>query len=151
MEGIVIENRKLNNKYYYMIIKSPEFCKGVKPGQFFMIQPKEFDYIYDPLLRRPFGICDIDEKNGCFSLLYMVVGKGTKLLTTIKEGVKISFSKPVGNSFTLFPNKNIALVGGGIGIAPLYFLCKELKTRNCRITLYFGGQSKEDIVFLDEF
>lgn len=151
MKGIVLKNIKLNDKYYHMVINSKAFCSNVSAGQFFMIQPKEFDYIYDPLLRRPFGVCDIDDNKENFSILYMVVGKGTKLLTTIREGVEIDFSPPIGNSFTIIKNKKVAIIGGGIGIAPLFFLAKELKKNSCDVTIYFGGQSSEDIVFTDEF
>jgi len=60
MKGTVTRNRKLNDKYYYMVIHSEEFVHKSFPGQFLMLQPREFDYFYDPLLRRPFGICDTD-------------------------------------------------------------------------------------------
>ncbi|ADR18918.1 dihydroorotate dehydrogenase electron transfer subunit [Calditerrivibrio nitroreducens] len=151
MIGTVVENIKLNDKYYYMIINNKEFVEKAKVGQFLMVQSKEYDYINDPILRRPFGICDVDYDSGDFSILYMIVGKGTMLLSTFKKGSKIEFSPPLGNSFTIQSKKNVALVGGGIGIAPLYFLAKTLKDNNCKITLYFGGQSEIDIVFLDKF
>lgn len=151
MLGTVVKNQKLNDKYYYMVINSPEFVKEARVGQFLMIQPKEYDYINDPILRRPFGICDINEVKGEFSILYMIVGKGTMLLSTFKEGANIEFSKPLGNMFTLQKDKNVALLGGGIGIAPLYFLAKSLKNEGCKTTLFFGGQSSNDIVFKKEF
>ncbi len=151
MIGTVVKNQKLNEKYFYMVIHCPEFAKEAKVGQFMMIQPKEYDYINDPILRRPFGVCDIDEKKGEFSILYMIVGKGTMLLSTFKEGSTIEFSNPLGNTFTLQKNRNVALVGGGIGIAPLYFLAKSLKNNGCSTTLYFGGQSANDIVFRERF
>jgi dihydroorotate dehydrogenase electron transfer subunit len=151
MKGIVIRNRKLNDKYYYMAINSEEFVRKSFPGQFLMLQPREFDYFYDPLLRRPFGICDTDPIKNEFSILYMIVGKGTSLLSTIKEGSTLDFSPPIGNRFTLLSNKKVAIVGGGIGIAPLFFLAKELKRQGCKTTMFFGGQSAEDIVFTDEF
>jgi len=151
MIGTVVENIKLNDKYYYMIINNEEFANRAKVGQFLMVQSKEYDYINDPILRRPFGVCDIDLEKGNFSILYMVVGKGTLLLTTFKSGSKISFSAPLGNSFTVLKNKKVALVGGGIGIAPLYFLAKTLKDNGCTIIFYFGGQAANDIIFLDYF
>ncbi|MCX8083586.1 MAG: dihydroorotate dehydrogenase electron transfer subunit [Calditerrivibrio sp.] len=151
MIGKIIENRKLNEKYYYMVIENEDFAKEAKVGQFLMVQSKEYDYINDPILRRPFGVCDVDEARGVFSILYMIVGKGTMLMTTFRSGSKIHFSTPLGNSFTIKKHEKVALVGGGIGIAPLYFLAKTLKKNCCEVDLYYGGQSFSDIVFLEEF
>jgi len=66
----------------------------------------------------------------------MIVGKGTSLLSTIKEGSTLDFSPPIGNRFTLLNNKKVAIVGGGIGIAPLFFLAKELKRQGCKTTMF---------------
>ncbi|MGA1847323.1 dihydroorotate dehydrogenase electron transfer subunit [Deferribacter abyssi] len=149
MEGKIVFNKRLNSKYYYMKIENREFVKKCKPGQFFMMKTQIFDYIIDPLLRRPFGICDVDD-NG-FTLLYLIVGKGTNLLTNIKEGSIIKFSEPLGNGFKLVESSKIALIGGGVGIAPLLYLAKELKKKNNSIVLYYGGKSKDDIHLVDEF
>jgi len=59
----------------------------------------------------------------------MIVGKGTSLLSTIKEGSTLDFSPPIGNRFTLLNNKKVAIVGGGIGIAPLFFWQRSSKDK----------------------
>ncbi|MGE4318036.1 MAG: dihydroorotate dehydrogenase electron transfer subunit [Deferribacterales bacterium] len=148
MKGKVIRNQRLNDKYYFLEIKSEEFVRSVKVGQFLMIKPSSNDYTHDPLLRRPLGVADVNGDR--FSLVYMVVGKGTKLLSEFHEGGMIEFSNPLGNSFTLNENKRVALVAGGIGIAPVYWLAKTLKDRGCVVDLYYGGRTVDDVVLLEE-
>ncbi|KAA0257436.1 dihydroorotate dehydrogenase electron transfer subunit [Deferribacter autotrophicus] len=149
MEGKVVFNKRLNGKYYYMKVENRDFVRKCKPGQFFMLKTQVYDYVVDPLLRRPFGICDVDEDG--FTLLYLLVGKGTSLLANIEEGTLIKFSEPLGNGFKLVADSKVALVGGGVGIAPLLYLAKELKKKNNEITLFYGGKSKDDIHLIDEF
>ncbi len=148
MKGKVIRNQRLNDKYYFLEIKSEEFVRSVKVGQFLMIKPSSNDYTHDPLLRRPLGVADVNGDR--FSLVYMVVGKGTKLLSEFHEGGTIEFSNPLGNSFTMNENKRVALVAGGIGIAPVYWLAKTLKDRGCVVDLYYGGRTVDDVVLLEE-
>lgn len=148
MKGKIIRNQRLNDKYYYLEIKSEEFVRSAKVGQFLMIKPNSNDYTHDPLLRRPLGVADINGDR--FSLVYMIVGKGTKLLSEFHEGGSIEFSNPLGNKFTLYENKRVALVAGGIGIAPIYWLAKTLKERGCVVDLYYGGRTVDDVVLLEE-
>jgi len=148
MKGKVVKNQQLNDKYFFLEIKSEEFVTQAHVGQFLMIKPGSQDYTHDPLLRRPLGIADV--KDGKFSLVYMVVGKGTKLLSEFHEGGMIEFSAPLGNRFSLLENKRVALVAGGIGIAPVFWLAKTLKTRGCVVDLYYGGRTVDDVVLLEE-
>jgi len=148
MKGKIVRNQRLNDKYYFLEIKSEEFVREAKVGQFLMINTRQQDYMNDPLLRRPLGVADINGDR--FSLVYMVVGKGTRLLSEAPEGSEISFSAPLGNSFTLLENKRVALVAGGIGIAPVYWLAKTLKNSGCVVDLYYGGRTVDDVVLLEE-
>lgn len=149
MKGTILKNEKLNNKYSLMEIESSEFVKGAKPGQFLMIKAGLQNYLSDPLLRRPFGIVDVNGDS--FRVLYMLVGKGTRLMTESPVGSTIEFSCGVGNGFKPLQNKNIALVAGGVGIAPLLWIAKILKNEGCNVSLYFGGRTEEDIVLIQEF
>jgi len=150
MKGIVLENKILNDKYGIICIKSDEFAQNAAPGQFLMIRPQPYDYIYDPLLRRPLGICDINEKKGTFSLLYMIVGKGTKLLSKIKKKTELSFSEPLGTGFNLTTDKKVAIIGGGVGIAPMTFLSKILHENN-EVDVFYGGAEEKDILLTHIF
>ena len=148
MKGKVVSNYKLNEKYWQMDIQCAEFCEQAEVGQFLMIQPGLQDYLSDPLLRRPFGVADV--RGDVFSIVYMLVGKGTLLLTEVKTGTDISFSVPVGNGFRLKSGKKVALAAGGVGIAPMLMLAKELKNAGCETTLFYGGRSEDDIILLNE-
>ncbi|HCW93774.1 dihydroorotate dehydrogenase electron transfer subunit [Flexistipes sinusarabici] len=150
MKGVVVDNRLLNDKYGLMCIESPEFVKNAKPGQFLMIKTQLHNYLYDPLLRRPLGICDVNLKRGTFSLLYMIVGKGTKLLSNIAKEAVISFSEPLGTPFNLTADKKIAVIGGGVGIAPMLFLTKTLYENNS-VDVYYGGAEEKDILLTHVF
>jgi len=148
MEGKIVRNQKLNEKYYLLEIKCEEFVREAKVGQFIMINTRHQDYTHDPLLRRPLGIADV--RGDRFSLVYMVVGKGTKLLSELSAGSTISFSAPLGSTFTLVKKQRTALVAGGIGIAPVYWLAKTLKETGCVVDLYYGGRTMDDVVLLEE-
>jgi dihydroorotate dehydrogenase electron transfer subunit len=149
MKGIILRNERLNDKYYLMEIESPEFTKDAKLGQFVMVKTGLQDYLADPLLRRPFGLADV--KGGSFLLLYMLVGKGTRLMTESIEGSEIEFSVSLGNGFKPRKGEKVALAAGGVGIAPLLMLARALKDNECEVTLYYGGRGEEDIVLIDEF
>lgn len=149
MKGIILKNERLNDKYRLMEIESPEFVKDAKPGQFVMVKTGLQDYLADPLLRRPFGVVDV--RGNTFRLLYMLVGKGTRLMTESLTGSVIEFSSSLGNGFKPVKGKNVALVAGGVGIAPLLWIAKLLKDDGCTVSLYFGGRNQEDIVLADEF
>lgn len=149
MKGIILKNEKLNGKYRLMEIESAEFVKNSKPGHFVMVKTGLQDYLADPLLRRPFGVVDV--RGNTFRLLYMLVGKGTRLMTESLAGSEIEFSPSLGNGFKAVKEKNVALVAGGVGIAPLLWIAKLLKDNGCTVTLFYGGRNQEDIVLVDEF
>lgn len=148
MEGKIVRNQKINDKYYLLEIKSEEFVREAKVGQFLMINTRHQDYTNDPLLRRPLGVADINGSN--FSLIYMIVGKGTRQLSEMRKGEPISFSAPLGSTFSLVENQRTALLAGGIGIAPVYWLAKTLKEQGCVVDLYYGGRTVDDVVMLEE-
>lgn len=149
MKGKVVSNTKLNDKYYLMEIECEEFVNKAKPGHFMMVKAQQYDYLYDPLLRRPFGVCDIER--GRFKILYILIGKGTNLLSQVKINSTIEFSEPLGNTFKYNGGKKVAMVGGGVGIAPLLFLARYLKNQGAEIDLYYGGKTEDDILMIDEF
>ncbi|MCJ7689302.1 MAG: dihydroorotate dehydrogenase electron transfer subunit [Clostridiaceae bacterium] len=104
---------------------------NVKPGQFFMLKVGSME----PLLPRPISVYDVSEDK--ISFLYQIVGQGTKLLSKLKENDEIQIMGPLGNGFDVEKIKgDIAVVSGGIGIAPLIYLIKKLT--NCKVDLYAG-------------
>lgn len=114
----------------------------VKSGQFFMLKAWNNT---SPLLSRPISICAQDENSITF--LYLSIGKGTKIFTKLTDKDEIDLLGPLGNGFNESLSGKIALVGGGIGIAPLYLLGKRLKNSN--IDTYLGF--RDEIYFREEF
>lgn len=126
----IIYNRKLSRDMYLMKI-SGDF-KG-DMGQFAMVRAWE-QY---PILSRPISIYDLDKEGITF--LYKVIGEGTEIFSKLHEDDDIEVQGPYGNGFPRVKGK-IALVGGGVGIAPLYLAAKKLKSydENSNIDIYLG-------------
>jgi len=95
----------------------------------------------DTLLRRPLSVHLVDR--GKMALLFDIVGKGTKWLSQRQIGDTIDIFGPLGNGYTIYPDsKNLLLVAGGIGIAPLYFLAQEALGKNRSVILLYGTADK---------
>lgn len=115
---------------------------NAKPGQFFMLRADSFRQ--DPILARPFGVCE--QIDGKLVFLVQVVGKGTRIIADLKEGDGVSVLGPLGKGFVKTTDKIIAIVAGGIGIAPLLELAKNLD-----IKADFYGGFADVPYFVDEF
>ncbi len=131
----VISSDKITSDYYLMWLDSPEIAAEAGPGQFVMVRCGE-----DTSLRRPLSIHQSDGNK--IALLFAVVGKGTTWLSQREAGDKVDLLGPLGNAFSINPtSKNLLLVAGGIGIAPLCFLAQEALMKDCRVTLLAGVQT----------
>lgn len=156
-KSLVISNVEVSPAYWRMRMTAPPAFAGARPGQFLMIRTAGGA---DPLLRRPFGIFDTGsfatEYTDCGSqtyleILYKVVGKGTAILASLHCGDHLDILGPLGRGFTVGdPAGEKILVGGGIGLAPLYFLAREMIEQS-RVRLFAGGRSREDILCITEF
>lgn len=118
-EGIILSNEEISKDIFLMRL---DFKCECSPGQFFMVRA----WNKDPILSRPLSICDYED--GILTFLYERVGKGTALLSNMKEGAKLTLLGPLGNSYAVPKNKRTALIGGGVGIAPLYYIAKKAVT-----------------------
>ncbi len=134
--GIIVANEKVGENVYKLVV-SGKF-KG-NPGQFYMLKAWDIQ----PLLSRPFSICDLSEDTITF--LYLVVGTGTQILSKMHQGDRLDLLGPLGNGFDYKGVKSCAIVTGGIGIAPMLYLAREL---NASIDIYAGFRDKD--YFLDE-
>jgi len=90
------------------------------------------------LLGRPISLYDVDEAAGTISLDYLVAGAGTEIISKWQLGHEIKILGPLGNGFDIKNLSKVALVGGGIGVAPLYYLAKELFKTGVAIDVYLG-------------
>lgn len=128
----IISNEALGQDFYLM---KTEEKNSAEMGQFYMLRAWD---TY-PVLSRPISVYDADENS--VSFLYKVVGQGTDLLAKLKAGDEITLDGPHGNGFPLAEGaKKIALVGGGVGIAPLYLAAKTYKKKDpdCTVDIYLG-------------
>jgi len=136
--GEVVANFPVGPDIYHMRLKAP--VEEPAPGQFVHLQCSSG---YDPLLRRPLSIHDFDIEKQEIEFLYRVVGKGTSWLAARAPGEKISGIGPLGQGFIVPSGKNLALVAGGIGLAPLFFLARRALAQGNRVTFYQGVRSRD--------
>lgn len=114
----ILSNQLVMDNIYKMII---EFSDEIKPGQFFMLKTLDNSF----LLPRPISVNDADENTVTF--LYRVEKVGTTVISKLRAGEEIQAVGPLGNGFDMERLKGkVAVVGGGIGIAPLLYLAKNL-------------------------
>jgi len=143
----IVANEPLTDQFYVLTLKCPEIAGQATPGQFINIQVSEN---LDPLLRRPISIYDTDNKTGLLKILYFLKGKGTNILKEKRKGEVLSITGPHGNGFHMLKeSKNILLVGGGFGTAPLAFLAKEHQDKNIFVAI--GGRTKDLILCKNDF
>lgn len=121
----------------------------VKPGQFLQLLLPSCKGAY---LRRPYSIHDFDSRTGTVSLLVQLVGIGSKAVAELKEGDVVNALMPLGNGFDLdTPFNNALLVAGGVGMAPMYMLGKELKASGRNFSFLFGARGEKQLLRLDAF
>jgi dihydroorotate dehydrogenase electron transfer subunit len=131
---------RIGENIYALTIACQEIAREAKPGQFVHIHCGNG---LDPLLRRPISINNVQQQEGLVTFWYQVVGKGTELLSKVKTGETLDIIGPLGHGFeTALKGKKIGLIGGGMGIAPLVFLGRELAKEN-QVQGFLGGRSKD--------
>jgi len=130
---IITSNTEVMAGVHLIWLEAPDIASTARPGQFVMVRCGE-----ESLLRRPLSIHQVDGKDK-LAILFNVVGKGTEWLAQCKVGDSLDILGSLGNSFSINPaSKNLLLVAGGIGIAPLCFLAQESLTKEHRVTLLYG-------------
>lgn len=154
---IILSNQEISPGYYRMKILAPGIGETARPGQFVMFRVQRS---LPPLLRRPFGIfrtgflpadCEGMPAREYCEILYKVVGRGTGIMEQLHQGDCVEMMAPLGRGFDLGdPGEDKILVGGGIGLVPLYMLAQEL-VKTSRVRLLMGGRTREDILAVTEF
>lgn len=120
-----------------------------EPGQFVHMKVSNG---LEPLLRRPISIANIDKKASEFTVIYRKDGRGTTILSEKQPGEKVDVLGPLGHGFPVEEvnkGETALLVGGGIGVPPLYQLSKELVQKGVKVIHVLGFQTK-DVVFYEE-
>jgi dihydroorotate dehydrogenase electron transfer subunit len=129
---MITSNKEIVPGIFQMSLIAPELAGIACPGQFVMVRCGE-----DTVLRRPLSVHRADGEK--LALLFQVKGKGTEWLSQCKKGDKLDVFGVMGNGFKIAPGtRNLLLVAGGIGIAPLYYLAEKAAVAGKRVTLLIG-------------
>jgi dihydroorotate dehydrogenase electron transfer subunit len=145
----VVENKHLTDDCYIIEIEGREDLPEIKPGQFVQVR---VDGSPETFLRRPISVYDVNYQNNTIKLLIQIVGKGTEKLSELRTGDNLNIIYPLGNSFgDPSENDKILLIGGGVGIAPLFLLGKHLKSQGYEPHFLLGFRNKERIIEYREF
>ncbi|MBQ2903784.1 MAG: dihydroorotate dehydrogenase electron transfer subunit [Clostridia bacterium] len=145
------------NRAYYDIIYNKPLTKDIfemklegdtshitAPGQFINIQ---LDGFY---LRRPISICDYDDET--ITIIYKIVGQGTENMSMLDAGDYLDILCGLGNGFdTSKCGKKTVLIGGGVGVPPMYNLCKKLLSEGKDVSVILGFNTKDEIFYEEEF
>ena len=139
----ILSNTALTDNVYKMVLAGDTSDIG-GCGQFVNIQ---LDGMY---LRRPISVCDYDDKT--LTIVYKVVGKGTEAMAAMGEGVKLDILTGLGNGYdlTLAGDKPV-LLGGGVGVPPMYNLAKKLREMGKEVKVIVGFNVKSEIFYEEEF
>ena len=139
----IILNEKLTDNVYKMIIKG-DTSAITAPGQFVNIK------LEGKYLRRPISICDYSEKD--ITLIYKVVGVGTEQMAEMGVGESLDVLVGLGNGYsTAESGEKALLIGGGVGVPPLYNLCKKLISEGKEASVILGFNTKSEIFLYDDF
>lgn len=146
----VTENKRLNSNYVLLKLRSNSTLPDILPGQFAELKVDKNPNVF---LRRPISINFVDRNNNEVWFLIQIIGEGTNSLSEVNVGETINTLLPLGNTFTIGQDKDeeLLLVGGGVGIAPMLYLGKELKDKGYKPSFLIGARSKRDLLQLDEF
>ena len=122
-----------------------------EPGQFVHVRTNPG---LDPLLRRPISVASIDKEHNRFTIIYRAEGKGTKLLSMHMTGGQADVLGPLGNGFPIHDvteGETALLIGGGIGVPPLYELSKRLNEKGIKTIHVLGFETADKVFYNEEF
>lgn len=139
----IVCNEALTENVYKMIL-SGDTSAITAPGQFVNIR---LDGLF---LRRPISVCDYDGET--LTLIYKVVGKGTEVMSKMNTGEMLDILTGLGNGYDLSPSGNMpVLLGGGVGVPPMYHLAKRLIAQGKSVSVVLGFNTAKEVFFEEEF
>ena len=138
----IIENIPLTDCVYQMRLRGDTSAISA-PGQFVNIQ---LDGLY---LRRPISVCDVE--GDVLTIIYKVVGKGTEKMSQMQSG-KLDVLTGLGNGYDLTKaGDHPVLIGGGVGVPPMYLLCKQLRKLGKKVSVILGFNTQSEVFYREAF
>lgn len=145
----LLKKEELKPGIFKFSVQADDITQIARPGNFIEIRVNND---IEPFLRRPISIYNMDKENGILEFIFQVKGKGTTILSERKEGELIDIVGPLGYGTFKYSNyQNLAIIGGGIGVFPLYELAKNAKKDNKNVNIYLGFRNKDLVVLENEF
>jgi len=139
----IISNDALTDSVYKMVLGG-DTSAITAPGQFVNIQ------LEGMFLRRPISVCDYSDST--LTIVYKVVGKGTEYMSQMEQGSKLDILTGLGNGYDLSASgKRPLLLGGGVGVPPMYNLAKKLIEQGKEVTVILGFNTASEIFYEKEF
>ena len=139
----ITENKLIAERTYYMTLEG-DTSAITAPGQFVNIK---LDGFY---LRRPISVCDCED--GKLTIIYKVVGNGTEKMSELSAGDELDVLCGLGNGYdTSKSGDSPVLIGGGVGVPPMYMLCKKLISEGKNVSVILGFNSEKEIFGVEEF
>ena len=139
----VLTNEALTSNVYKMTLAG-DTSPITAPGQFVNLK------LEGKFLRRPISVCDCTE--GELTLIYKVVGSGTEQMSQMQAGETIDILTGLGNGYdTTLTGDHPLLLGGGVGVPPLYMLAKQLRAEGKTVSVVLGFNTKDEIFYENEF
>ena len=138
----ILSNEPLTKDVYKMVLEGDtEYI--TTPGQFINIA---LDGKY---LRRPISVCDYD--GDCITIIYKVVGEGTEQMSALKIGTVLDVLTGLGNGYDISKSTKPLLIGGGVGVPPMYNLAKTLIANGQVPTVILGFNTADEVFYEQEF
>ncbi len=139
----ILSNVKIARDVFKMVLKG-DTSAITAPGQFVNIK------LDGKFLRRPISICDYDSTT--ITLIYKVVGSGTEMMSEISKGNSLDILVGLGNGYDISKSgERPLLIGGGVGVPPMYRLCRDLINNGKSVTVVLGFNSADDVFYASEF
>lgn len=140
--AVILSNTEIAKDIWRMEIKT-NLAKEARPGQFIEISVPGF------YLRRPISICEIKDES--LIIIYKVLGQGTEKMTELTSNDLLDIFGPLGNGFPIEDQDKVLLVGGGVGVPPLYETAKQYRLKGSKVDVVLGFNDEESIFYKEEF
>ncbi len=140
----ILENEEIAKDTYRILVKA-KAAQQMQPGQFVNLAIDSY------FLRRPISICEVvDDQH--FVMIYKVVGDGTKALSKLHAGDQLDVFGPLGHGYPIEKEEaEVLLIGGGVGVPPLYELAKRYRAENAQVSVVLGFNDKASVFYEDAF